>query len=106
MKLYQHQLFITRYILLFNPQKSLEMLSKRKDPHPFLYCAQWSDLDLHCCNVYEFVYGTILSSLLHYIRPVSTLPASVADPDPHLKSPPGSGSAWTDADPDPGGKKA
>ena len=28
--------------------------------------------------------------------------------DPHLKSPPGSGSAWTDADPDPnpGGKKA
>ena len=27
--------------------------------------------------------------------------------DPHLKSPPGSGlgSAWTDADPDPGGKK-
>ena len=33
---------------------------------------------------------------------------SVADPDPHLKSPPGSGSAWTDADlgPDPGGKKA
>ena len=33
---------------------------------------------------------------------------SVADPDPHLKSPPGSGSGsvWTDADPDPGGKKA
>ena len=31
---------------------------------------------------------------------------SVADPDPHLKSPPGSGSVWTDADPDPGGKKA
>ena len=37
---------------------------------------------------------------------------SVADPyiwirtDPHLKSPPGSGSAWTDADPDQGGKKA
>ena len=28
--------------------------------------------------------------------------------DPHLKSPPGSvsGSAWTDADPDSGGKKA
>ena len=26
--------------------------------------------------------------------------------DPHLKSPPGSGSAWTDAAPDPGGKKA
>ena len=28
--------------------------------------------------------------------------------DPHLKSPPGSGSgsAWTDADPDPGGEKA
>ena len=24
----------------------------------------------------------------------------------HLKSPPGSESAWTDADPDPGGKKA
>ena len=26
--------------------------------------------------------------------------------DPHLKIPPGSGSAWTDVDPDPGGKKA
>ena len=26
--------------------------------------------------------------------------------DPHLKSPPGSGFAWTDADPDPEGKKA
>ena len=26
--------------------------------------------------------------------------------DPHLKILPGSGSAWTDADPDPGGKKA
>ena len=32
--------------------------------------------------------------------------SSVADTDPHLKSPTGSGSAWTDADPDPGGKKA
>ena len=31
--------------------------------------------------------------------------SSVAEPDPHLKSPPGSGSTWTDADPDPGGKK-
>ena len=31
---------------------------------------------------------------------------SVADPDPHLKSPLGSGSAWRDADPDPGGKKS
>ena len=31
---------------------------------------------------------------------------SVADPYPHLKSPPGSGSAWIDADPDPGVKKA
>ena len=31
---------------------------------------------------------------------------SVADPDPHLKSPPGSGSASVHADPDPGGKKA
>ena len=30
--------------------------------------------------------------------------SSVADPDLHLKSPPGS--AWRDADPDPGGKKA
>ena len=33
----------------------------------------------------------------------------VADPDPHgsaFKKSPGSGSAWTDADPDPGGKKA
>ena len=30
--------------------------------------------------------------------------SSVADP--HLKSPTGFGSAWTDADPDPGGKKA
>ena len=30
--------------------------------------------------------------------------SSVADP--HLKSPPRSGAAWTDADPDPGGKKA
>ena len=27
-------------------------------------------------------------------------------PDPHLKRPPGYGSAWRDADPDPGGKKA
>ena len=26
--------------------------------------------------------------------------------DPHLKSHPESGSAWTDADPDPGGKKS
>ena len=25
--------------------------------------------------------------------------------DPHKEMPPGSGSAWTDADPDPGGKK-
>ena len=32
--------------------------------------------------------------------------SSVADPDPHNQSPPRSGSAWTDADPDPGGKKA
>ena len=32
------------------------------------------------------------------------LVGSVADPDPHLKSPPGS--AWRDADRDPGGKKA
>ena len=29
----------------------------------------------------------------------------VSDPDPHKEMPPGSGSAWTDADPDPGGKK-
>ena len=29
---------------------------------------------------------------------------SVANTDPHLKRPPGS--AWRDADPDPGGKKA
>ena len=31
---------------------------------------------------------------------------SVSDPDPHKEMPPGSGSAWTDADPDPGCKKA
>ena len=31
---------------------------------------------------------------------------SVVDPDPHKEMPPGSGSAWTDADSDPGGKKA
>ena len=31
---------------------------------------------------------------------------SVSDPDPHKEMPPGSGSAWTNADPDPGGKKA
>ena len=31
---------------------------------------------------------------------------SVADPAPHLNSPPGSGSVGPDADPDPGGKKA
>ena len=37
------------------------------------------------------------------IRPSET---SVSDPDPHKEMPPGSGSAWTDADPDPGGKKA
>ena len=34
------------------------------------------------------------------------LPDSVLDPDPHKEMPPGSGSAWTDADPNPGGKKA
>ena len=32
--------------------------------------------------------------------------SSVADPDPHLKRPPGSGSEWREADPDPEGKKA
>ena len=31
---------------------------------------------------------------------------SVSDPDPHKDMAPGSGSAWTDADPDPGGTKA
>ena len=31
---------------------------------------------------------------------------SVSDPDPLKEMPPGSGSAWTEADPDPGGKKA
>ena len=30
---------------------------------------------------------------------------SVTDPDTHKDMPPGSGSTWTDADPDPGGKK-
>ena len=42
-------------------------------------------------------------------RPLKTSDISVGDPDPHgstLKSPPGSGSAWRDADPDPGGIKA
>ena len=34
-----------------------------------------------------------------------TDPDSVSDPDPPKDMPPGSGSAWTDADPDPGGKK-
>ena len=34
------------------------------------------------------------------------LSSSVSDPDPHKKMPPGTGSTWTDADPDPGGKKA
>ena len=34
------------------------------------------------------------------------LSGSVSDPDPHKEMPPGSGSAWTDADPDSGGKKA
>ena len=34
--------------------------------------------------------------------------SSVSDLDPHKDMPPGSGSTWTDADPDldPGGKKA
>ena len=40
------------------------------------------------------------------INKQNIISSSVADPDPHLKSPPGSGSACTDADPDPGGKKA
>ena len=31
---------------------------------------------------------------------------SVSDPDPHKEMPPGSESAWTDVDPDPGCKKA
>ena len=31
---------------------------------------------------------------------------SVSDRDPHKEMPPGSGSAWTDTDPNPGGKKA
>ena len=31
---------------------------------------------------------------------------SVLDPDPHKEMPPGSGFAWTDADPDPGGIQA
>ena len=30
---------------------------------------------------------------------------SVTDPDPHKDMPPGSGTAWTDADPDSGGIK-
>ena len=30
--------------------------------------------------------------------------SSVSDPDPHKDMPPGSGYAWTDVDPDPGGK--
>ena len=36
---------------------------------------------------------------------IITICTSVADPDRYLKSPPGSGSAWrdTDPDPDPGG---
>ena len=31
---------------------------------------------------------------------------SVSDPDPHTDMPPESGSTWTGADPDPGGKKS
>ena len=31
---------------------------------------------------------------------------SFSDPDPHTEITPGSRSTWTDADPDPGGKKS
>ena len=45
--------------------------------------------------------------LLQYPKLVfSGLKSSVTDPDPHKYMPPGSGSAWTDADLDPGGKKS
>ena len=45
--------------------------------------------------------------LLQYPKLVfSGLKSSVTDPDPHEYMPPGSGSTWTDADLDPGGKKS
>ena len=40
------------------------------------------------------------------IRIQNTVCGSVSDPDPHKEMPLGSGFTWTDADPDPGGKKA
>ena len=41
-----------------------------------------------------------------YKKKIISVQGSVADPDPHLKSPPGSARSYTDPDPDPGGKKA
>ena len=37
---------------------------------------------------------------------LKSVECSASDPDPHKEMPLGSGSAWTDQDPDPGGKKA
>ena len=57
------------------------------------------------------VFCTFQSDFVPFIQVRAVDPdpngsSSVADPDPHNQSPPRSGSAWTDADPDPGGKKA
>ena len=41
-----------------------------------------------------------------YLRTGISVQCSVSDPDPHKERPPGSGSAWTDADSDLGAKKA
>ena len=64
----------------------------------------------------QFINGNRLKECgyLHFnteydrIEPVKkNIPqGSVSDPDPHKDLPPGSGSPWTDAYPDPGGKKA
>ena len=45
------------------------------------------------------------NGLKDYLRGESVLRIRIRI-DPYSKSPPGSGSAWRDADPDPGGKKA
>ena len=54
----------------------------------------------------------LIESLVIFPPKVDPLPffggggPGVSDPDPHKYMSPGSGSAWTNADPDPGGFKA
>ena len=61
---------------------------------------------------FRHIYTVYMSKAVHLLYTVlysRYLPAVFRiriRTDPHKEIPPGSGSAWTDADPDPGGKKA